>query len=114
MTVAAHEVPMLGSREALDALLESNKGKGAERARASAALQAAHMPTLQKYADEHGDKCTFAKFNDEDKPLQDMVKEWKIQGVPTYRLYNEKGECTKMLTTGLPDKLGSALYLFLT
>ena len=26
-------------------------------------LQAAYMPTLQKYADEHGDKCTFAKFN---------------------------------------------------
>ena len=23
-------------------------------------------------------------------------------------------ECTKMFTTGLPDKLGSALYLFLT
>ena len=42
------------------------------------------------------------------------MKEWKIQGVPTYRLYNEKGECTKMFTTGLPDKLGSALYLFLT
>ena len=78
-------------------------------------VQASHA-TLQKYADEHGgDKCTFAKFNfDEDKSLQEAVKEWKIQGVPTYRMYDEKGECTKMFTTGLPDKLGSALYLFLT
>ena len=59
--------------------------------------------------------CMDAKFNfDEDKSLQEAVKEWKIQGVPTYMMYDEKGECTKMFTTGLPDKLGSALYLFLT
>ena len=114
---AAHEVHMLGSREALDALLESSKGKKVVLNVSSSKCGPCKllMPTLQKYADEHGDKCTFAKFNfDEDKSLQDAVKEWKIQGVPTYRLYNEKGECTKMLTTGLPDKLGSALYLFLT
>ena len=117
VTVAAHEVHMLGSREALDALLESNKGKKVVLNVSSSKCGPCKllMPTLQKHGDEHGDKCTFAKFNfDEDKSLQDAVKEWKIQGVPTYRLYNEKGECTKMLTTGLPDKLGSALYLFLT
>ena len=92
---------MIGSQDELDELLESSKGKKVVLNVSSSKCGPCKllMPTLQKYADEHGgDKC----------------KEWKIQGVPTYRMYDEKGECTKMFTTGLPDKLGSALYLFLT
>jgi thiol-disulfide isomerase/thioredoxin len=109
---------MIGSRDELEKLLESSKGKKVVLNVSSSKCGPCKllMPTLQKYADEHGgDKCTFAKFNfDEDKSLQEAVKEWKIQGVPTYMMYDENGECTKMFTTGLPDKLGSALYLFLT
>ena len=108
---------MLGSREALDALLESNKGKKVVLNVSSSKCGPCKllMPTLQKYADEHGgDKCTFAKFNfDEDKSLQEAVKEWKIQGVPTYRLYEPSGELKNQFATGQPQKLGSALYLFL-
>jgi len=118
VTRASNEVQMIGSKDELEKLLESSKGKKVVLNVSSSKCGPCKllMPTLQKYADEHGgDKCTFAKFNfDEDKSLQEAVKEWKIQGVPTYRMYDEKGECTKMFTTGLPDKLGSALYLFLT
>ena len=41
-------------------------------------------------------------------------KQWSVQGVPSYRLYDEQGEMTKQFVTGTPTKLGNTLYLFLS
>jgi hypothetical protein len=43
-----------------------------------------------------------------------LVKQWSVQGVPSYRLYDEQGEMTKQFATGTPTKLGNTLYLFLS
>ena len=42
------------------------------------------------------------------------MKEWGVQGVPTYRMYEPDGELKSQFTTGVPTKLGSTLYLFLS
>ena len=74
------------------------------------------LPTLEKYAEEHGgETATFAKFfSDDNEELRKVASSWKVFQVPTYRMYNEAGELHKQFTTGDPKKLGSSLYLFLT
>lgn len=72
------------------------------------------LPTLQAYAEKYPD-VSFARFYfDSDDSLRELVKEWSVQGVPSYRLYDEKGEMTKQFATGTPTKLGNTLYLFLS
>ncbi|EEH52113.1 uncharacterized protein MICPUCDRAFT_53709 [Micromonas pusilla CCMP1545] len=73
------------------------------------------LPTLEKYAREHGDSATFVKFHsDEGEDLKRVASEWAVQQVPTYRLIREDGETHAQFTTGKPDSLGGKLYLFLT
>ena len=72
------------------------------------------LPTLQAYAEKYLE-VSFARFYfDSDDSLRELVKEWSVQGVPSYRLYDEKGEMTKQFATGTPTKLGNTLYLFLS
>ena len=57
---------------------------------------------------------SFARFYfDADDSLRELVKQWSVQGVPSYRLYDEQGEMTKQFATGTPTKLGNTLYLLL-
>ena len=72
------------------------------------------LPTLQAYAEKYPD-VSFARFYfDADDSLRELVKQWSVQGVPSYRLYDEQGEMTKQFATGTPTKLGNTLYLFLS
>ncbi len=72
------------------------------------------LPTLHAYAEKFP-SVTFARFYfDMDDSLRELVKEWSVQGVPSYRLYDEKGEMQKQFATGTPTKLGNTLYLFLS
>ena len=71
------------------------------------------LPTLEAYGEKYP-ACAFARFYfDKDESLQTVMKGWKVQGVPTYRLYEPSGELKNQFATGQPQKLGSALYLFL-
>lgn len=72
------------------------------------------LPTFEKYAEEHRSTATFAKLvSDQNEELGAVASSWKVLQVPTYRMYDEKGEVSKQFTTGDPKKLGSSLYLFL-
>lgn len=72
------------------------------------------LPTLIAYAEKFPN-ARFARFYfDKDDSLRDIVNTWAVQGVPSYRLYDEQGEMTKQFATGTPTKLGNSLYLFLS
>ena len=111
-------VTMLNSTDELEALLATAK---AEKRKCVLNVSSSKcgpckllLPTLQAYAEKYPD-VFFARFYfDSDDSLRELVKEWSVQGVPSYRLYDEKGQMTKQFATGTPTKLGNTLYLFLS
>lgn len=109
---------MLRTAEELDALLERCK---AEKRKCVVNVSSSKcgpckllLPTLEAYGEKYPG-CSFARFYfDLDDSLQARMKEWGVQGVPTYRMYEPNGELKSQFTTGVPTKLGSTLYLFLS
>lgn len=115
---SSSSVLMLRTAEELDALLERCK---AEKRKCVVNVSSSKcgpckllLPTLEAYGEKYPD-CSFARFYfDLDDSLQARMKEWGVQGVPTYRMYEPNGELKSQFTTGVPTKLGSTLYLFLS
>jgi thiol-disulfide isomerase/thioredoxin len=111
-------VTMLNNTEELEAMLATAK---AEKRKFVLNVSSSKcgpckllLPTLQAYAEKYPE-VSFARFYfDSDDSLRALVKDWSVQGVPSYRLYDEKGEMTKQFATGTPTKLGNTLYLFLS